>query len=187
MGKIIIFSAPSGSGKTTIVHHLLTVFPTLAFSVSCTTRPARPHEKEGKDYYFISSESFQSKIQKGEFAEWEEVYLGVFYGTLKSEIQRLWATSHHVLFDIDVKGGLNLKKQYPRRALAIFVQPPSLVELQQRLRSRQTESPAAIAIRLDKAKYEWSYAAQFDGVLVNDNLQQAQRQAARWVAAFIHP
>ncbi|XOD68653.1 MAG: guanylate kinase [Flavobacteriales bacterium AspAUS03] len=185
-GKIIIFSAPSGSGKTTIVHHLLTLFPTLAFSISCTTRPARSYEREGKDYYFISLKAFQSKIQKGEFAEWEEVYPGMFYGTLKSEIQRIWATGRYVLFDIDVKGGLNLKKKYPGCALAIFVQPPSLLELQHRIRSRQTESPTAIAIRLEKAHYEWSYATQFDKVLVNDDLKQAQRQAACWVVAFIH-
>ncbi|XOD68162.1 MAG: guanylate kinase [Flavobacteriales bacterium Tduv] len=186
-GKIIIFSAPSGSGKTTIVLHLLEVFPTLGFSISCTTRMPRPYEKDGEDYYFIDSEAFQSKAQRGEFAEWEEVYPGIFYGTLKIEIQRFWASGRHVLFDIDVKGGLNLKKQYLEKALAVFVQPPSLDELQFRLEARHTESHEAMIMRLDKAQDELSYASQFDFILVNNDLKEAKKQAKNRVSKFIYP
>lgn len=184
-GKIIMFSAPSGSGKTTIVRHLLEVFPILGFSISCTTRMPRLHERDGEDYYFISSEVFQSKAQRGEFAEWEEVYPGIFYGILKSEIQRFWVSGRHVLFDIDVKGGLNLKRQYLERALAVFVQPPSLDELRCRLEARHTESTEGIATRLHKARNELSYASQFDLILINNDLREVQKQAERRVSEFI--
>lgn len=185
MSKLLLFAAPSGAGKTTIVHHLLKHFEGLSFSVSATTRPPRPHETEGRDYYFISRSRFEELVRQGAFVEWEEVYEGVFYGTLKSEIERLWAGGRHIIFDIDVKGAMNIKKAYPREALAVFVKPPSLEALEERLRARHTESEANIRKRLARAAEEMGYENKFDVVLVNDILEGALRRAEQIVEPFI--
>ena len=185
-GKLIIFSAPSGSGKTTLVHHLLQQSGlNLAFSVSATSREKRLNETDGKDYFFISPEEFLQKIKNNEFVEWEEVYKNNYYGTLKSEVERLLKQGKNVIFDIDVKGGLNIKKQYPNNSLAIFVQPPSIAELKKRLQSRQTESPEKIKMRIDKADEEMQYAGDFDVIIVNDDLEKAKNEAYRIVKSFI--
>lgn len=186
-GKIIIFSAPSGAGKTTIVKHLLAKFTDkLAFSISACTRPRRGRtEEHGKDYYFFTSEEFREKIKNNEFVEWEEVYPGAYYGTLKSEIQRIWNEGKHVVCDVDVKGGLKLKNYYCDHALAIFVKVPSLDILRQRLMQRQTETDASIETRMAKAAYEMSFEPEFDVVLVNDNLEKAFEEAERLVLHFI--
>lgn len=184
-GKVIIFSAPSGAGKTTIVHHLLKTIPELEFSVSACSRPPRTQEKQGKDYYFLSVKEFKDKILNNEFLEWEEVYPGQFYGTLKSELKRIWARKHHVLFDVDVVGGLNIKRQLKDRALAVFVQPPSLEELERRLRLRSTEDPESLRKRIEKAHRELSFANKFDKVLLNDDLDNALREAEEIVMNFI--
>ena len=183
--KLIVFSAPSGAGKTTIVRHLLQTFPDLAFSISATTRLQRAHETHSKDYYFISKEEFEHKIAQDEFVEYEEVYAGVLYGTLKSEIRRLWAMNKQVLFDMDVKGGLNLKQKYPEQTLAIFIQPPSVEILQQRLQNRQTEDSKTLQTRIAKATYELSFAPQFDRILVNDVLEDALAEAEQIVKGFL--
>lgn len=184
-GKLIIFSAPSGAGKTTIVHHLLRVFPALEFSVSATSRAPRGDEQHGVDYYFIPVETFRSKVAAGEFVESEEVYPGQLYGTLRSEISRIWRKGHHVIFDVDVKGGLNLKKQFGEKALAIFVRPPSVAALEQRLRLRATEAEEKIRMRISKATQELAYEPQFDKVIVNAELETALREAENLVSAFI--
>lgn len=184
-GKLIIFSAPSGAGKTMLVKHLLAQGLPLAFSVSATSRAPRSGETEGKDYYFLSPEAFKEKISKGALLEWEEVYPSQFYGTLKSEVDQIWADGKHVLFDIDVVGGVSIKKMYPHCALAIFVQPPSLAILAARLRGRSTDDEASIQKRLKKAQDELAYAPQFDYCLVNDNLSQAQDESLRVVQAFL--
>ncbi len=184
-GKLIIFSAPSGSGKTTIVHHLLQHHPNLAFSISCATREKREHEINGKDYYFISSEEFKKKIEQDAFIEYEEVYTDNYYGTLKSEVERIWKGGKHVVFDIDVVGGLNIKKQFADQALAIFVQPPSVEELQRRLEGRSTETSEKIAMRVAKAERELAFAKDFDVVLINDNLERAKIEAEKLVSDFI--
>lgn len=184
-GKLIIFSAPSGSGKTTIVHHLLQHNPNLAFSISCATREKREHEINGKDYYFISSEDFKKKIKQNEFVEYEEVYEGNYYGTLQSEIERIWQEGKHVIFDIDVVGGLNIKKQFKDKALAIFVQPPSVEELQRRLEGRSTETPEKIAMRVAKAERELAFAKDFDVILINDDLEKAKIEAEELVSNFV--
>ncbi len=187
MGKLLIFSAPSGSGKTTIVHHLINTKKfNLEFSVSATSREARVHEVHGKDYYFLSPEDFKNKIDKNEFIEWEEVYTNNFYGTLKSEIERIWEKGNSVIFDVDVIGGLNIKKQFGDKALAIFVQPPSVEELKKRLTERGTESEEKIKQRLDKAEYELDFASKFDVVLVNDNLEQAKQEAEKLLNDFLN-
>jgi len=185
-GKLIIFSAPSGSGKTTLVHYLLQ-HPelNLAFSVSAASRKKRPNEKNGIDYYFISPDTFKQKIKNGEFVEWEEVYKNNFYGTLKTEVARLLNEGKNVIFDIDVKGGLNLKKQYPDNSLAIFVQPPSVSELKKRLQSRQTETPEKIQMRIEKANEEMQYAKDFDVIIINDDLEKAKNDAYKIVKSFI--
>ena len=185
-GKLIIFSAPSGSGKTTLVHYLLQ-HPelNLAFSVSAASRDKRPNEIDGKDYYFISPETFKQKIKNNEFVEWEEVYKNNFYGTLKSEVARLLNEGKNVIFDIDVKGGLNIKKQYPDNSLAIFVQPPSVSELKKRLQSRQTETPEKIQMRIEKADEEMQYAKDFDVIIINDDLEKAKNEAYKIVKSFI--
>jgi len=185
-GKLIIFSAPSGSGKTTLVHYLLQ-HPelNLAFSVSAASRDKRPNEIDGKDYYFISPETFKQKIKNNEFVEWEEVYKNNFYGTLKSEVARLLNEGKNVIFDIDVKGGLNIKKQYPDNSLAIFVQPPSVSELKKRLQSRQTETPEKIQMRIEKADEEMQYAKDFDVIIINDDLEKAKNDAYKIVKSFI--
>src|SRR5687767_3287981 len=177
-GKLIIFSAPSGAGKTTIVHHLLDKFPDqLEFSVSATSRPIRGDEAEGVDYYFISLEEFKSRITSGEFVEYEEVYKDHFYGTLQKEIWRIWRKGKHVIFDVDVKGGLNLKNQFAKNALAVFVMPPSLKSLEERLKKRETETPESIARRMAKAPREMEEAKHFDVILKNEDLATAFAEA----------
>ncbi|MGZ4157433.1 MAG: guanylate kinase, partial [Bacteroidia bacterium] len=184
-GKLIIFSAPSGAGKTTIVQYLLKVFPQLEFSVSACSRPMRKDETHGVDYYFISVEEFKQKIANEEFVEWEEVYKDNFYGTLKAEIERIWKKGHHIIFDMDVVGGLNLKKQFGEQALAIFVMPPSIDHLENRLRMRETETPESIARRMGKAEVELQTANQFDKIILNDNLEHAFVEAEKIVGEFI--
>ncbi len=185
-GKLIIFSAPSGSGKTTLVHYLLSKPElNLAFSVSATSRSKRPNEVDGQDYYFLSPVDFQKKIKENAFVEWEEVYKDNYYGTLKSEVDRLLKAGKNVIFDIDVKGGLNIKQQYPDNSLAIFVQPPSVAELQKRLQARQTETPDKIRMRVEKAESEMQYAKDFDVIIVNDDLNQAKEAAYKVVKKFI--
>jgi len=184
-GKLIIFSAPSGAGKTTIVKRLLEKNLKLEFSVSATSREARKNEIHGKDYYFLSQQEFQQKIDNNAFLEWEEVYLGTSYGTLKSEVERIRKLGKNVIFDVDVVGGLNIKKFYGDEALAIFVQPPSVEELEKRLRFRSTETEEKIKVRLAKAKHELSYAEQFDVIIVNDELEKAVQEAEKIVENFL--
>ncbi len=184
-GKLVIFSAPSGAGKTTIVKRLLAEIPGLEFSVSAASRHKRPGETDGKDYYFIPVDEFKKKIENDEFLEWEEVYENNFYGTLKSEVQRIWALGHHVIFDVDVIGGLNIKHYYGDRALAIFVMPPSVEELEKRLRNRSTESEEDLKRRIEKARYELTFARQFDKIIVNDDLEKAVKEAKELVNEFL--
>lgn len=183
-GKLIIFSAPSGSGKTTIVRHLLQRFDGLAFSVSACTRNRRAGEVDGRDYYFLSENLFKEKIEREEFVEYEEVYPGNYYGTLKSEIVRLWDMQKHVLFDIDVEGGLNIKRQFGEKALSVFVKPASIEVLKERLYHRSTETPQQLEIRLNKAVSELKYENQFDKILVNSDLQVAFSEAEQIVSQF---
>jgi len=185
-GKLVIFSAPSGAGKTTIVKHLLQQDLNLEFSVSATSREPRPGETKGKDYYFLSTEEFRKKINNGEFLEWEEVYKGIFYGTLKSEVERIRNAGKHVIFDVDVVGGLNIKKFYGNEALAVFVQPPSVEELKNRLQNRSTESEEKIKMRIAKAEQELAYASQFEIIIINDNLKFALKIVERKVAEFLN-
>lgn len=185
-GKLIIFSAPSGAGKTTIVQYLLSQLPNIKFSVSATTREARGEEVNAKDYYFISKEDFLHKVAKHEFVEFEEVYSGTFYGTLKSELQRIWNEGNHVIFDLDVEGGLRLKKKYEDNAIAIFVQPPSLEVLIERLRGRGTDSEEKLQERISKASKELSYADRFDIILKNNNLDEACAEALKLVTDFLN-
>ena len=184
--KLIVFSAPSGSGKTTIVRHLLeqSKLP-LAFSISATTRAPRGNEKNGVDYYFLSQEEFEQNIREGAFLEYEEVYPGLFYGTLKSEIERLWASGKAVLFDIDVMGGLTIKKTYPEKTLTVFVKPPSVEALEQRLRNRNTDSEETLQVRLAKSASELEKASAFDEILINDQLEDALRLAEALVIHFL--
>jgi len=185
-GKLIVFSAPSGSGKTTIVQHLLAQPELkLEFSVSATSRPPRHGEVEGKDYYFLTLEEFKKKIKNEEFLEWEEVYRDNFYGTLKSEIDKIWAKGKNVIFDIDVVGGLDIKNIYPEHTLAVFVKPPSIEELKIRLKKRKTESDDKINMRVAKASIELATAPQFDFIIENNNLQTALEEAYHLVATFI--
>jgi len=185
-GKLIVFSAPSGSGKTTIVKYLLAQKELgLGFSISATSRPLRGQEKDGKDYHFLSVQAFKNHITQGDFVEYEEVYTDNYYGTLKSEVERIWALGKHVIFDIDVVGGLNIKKQYPQKTLAIFVQPPSIKVMEQRLRDRNTETETKIKERVAKAEKELAYAKDFDVILVNDVLEEAQKEAYKLVADFL--
>lgn len=185
-GKLIVFSAPSGSGKTTIVQHLLAQPELkLEFSISATSREARPEEVEGKDYYFLTLEEFKKKIKNGEFLEWEEVYRDNFYGTLKSEIEKIWAAGKNVIFDIDVVGGLDIKHIYPEQTLAVFVKPPSIEELKIRLKKRKTESDDKINMRVAKASIELATAPQFDYIIENNNLQKALTEAHNLVAKFV--
>lgn len=184
-GKVIIFCAPSGSGKTTIVKHLLNQNPQLGFSISACTRDRRGrNEQDGKDYHFLTPEEFKAKIDRKEFVEWEEVYEGAFYGTLKAEIERIWADGRHVIFDVDVQGGMSLKKFYKDRALAIFVKVPSLDVLKTRLQARATDTEDSISRRLFKAKFEMSFEDKFDVVLVNDDLGHTIAEAERLVEGF---
>ena len=179
-GKAIIFSAPSGSGKTTIVKHLLSNNPDLGFSISASTRDKRGRtEQNGKDYYFLSPADFRKKIESNEFVEWEEVYEGNFYGTLKSEIDRIWREGKNVIFDVDVKGGLNLKKYFGNKALAVFVKVPSLEVLKERLNDRGTETEESLSRRLFKAQFEMGFSDKFDVVLVNESLDKSLCEAQK--------
>jgi guanylate kinase len=184
-GKCIIFSAPSGAGKTTIVHRLLQEIPSLSFSVSACSREARPTEKDGVDYYFLTADEFKNKIENQEFIEWEEVYANNFYGTLTSEIEKIWNANKTVIFDVDVVGGLNLKLYFGDKALAVFVQPPSLEILEKRLRSRKTESEEKIQVRIKKATIEMERANEFDYVLVNNELDLAVNEIKEIVLKFL--
>lgn len=184
-GKCIIFSAPSGAGKTTIVHRLLGLELGLEFSISACSRDRRGEEVDGKDYYFLGVDGFKSKIKEGAFVEWEEVYPNQFYGTLKSELERIWQKGNHVIFDVDVKGGLNLKQHLGDGALSIFIWPPSEAALRERLTSRATESEEKIQMRLSKAATEMKDAQFFDKVVVNDNLEHAVTEAAQAVRKFL--
>lgn len=184
-GRLIIFSAPSGAGKTTLVHHLLSKKFGLQFSVSAATREQREGETEGKDYYFLSVQEFKEKIARKEFVEWEEVYTDNFYGTLRSEVERIWAKGHHVIFDVDVEGGLNLKHAYGDKALAIFVMPPSLDRLKERLATRDTETPESIARRIGKAPQEIEKSVDFDKIILNDNLSEAKKKSEELVRDFL--
>ncbi len=185
MEKLLIFSAPSGAGKTTLVKHLLKTNPKLGFSVSACTRAQRAYETNGKDYYFLSPEEFKTKIKNEEFAEWQEVYNDNFYGTLKSEIDKVFAQGKSVIFDIDVEGAMNLKKLYKEHALTVFVQPPNFETLAQRLKDRNTETLEKLEMRLAKAKQELEYHPRFDIVLKNDDLQTAKLNAEEIVNAFL--
>ena len=186
-GKLIVFSAPSGSGKTTIVRHLLKQPElNLEFSISATSRESRGQEVDGKDYYFLSLEEFKNKIRNDEFLEWEEVYRDNFYGTLKSEIERIWSNGKHVIFDIDVTGGLRIKKKFPEETLAVFVKPPNLNELIRRLKDRGEESQDKINMRVAKAPVELATAPQFDTIVVNTDLEKALEDAYNLVANFIN-
>lgn len=185
-GKAIIFSAPSGSGKTTIVKHLIQHFPNLGFSISACTRDKRGrNEVHGKDYYFLTPDEFKKNIDAGNFIEWEEVYEGNFYGTLKSEIERLWSEGKHVIFDVDVKGGLSLKEFFKEKALAVFVKVPSMEVLKERLRDRNTETEDSLSRRLFKAKFEMSFEDKFDVVLVNEDLEESLKKATDMVGEFL--
>jgi len=184
-GKLIIFSAPSGAGKTTIVRHLLDKNLNLKFSVSATSRAPRHNETHGNDYYFLTVKEFKQKIENNEFLEWEEVYNGNYYGTLKSEVDRIRELGKNVIFDVDVKGGLNIKKFYGDEALAIFVQPPSVDELRTRLQNRSTETEEKIQMRISKAEHELSFANEFDVRITNNDLQQACREAEEIIRDFL--
>lgn len=184
-GKVIIFSAPSGAGKSTIVNHLLSLNLGLEFSVSATCRQPRGQEIDGREYYFFSVEEFKKRIAAGEFLEYEEVYPGCFYGTLLSEVERIWAKGHTVLFDVDVVGGVNIKKKFGAQALSLFVQPPSVQELERRLVGRGTDAPEKIRERVSKAEYEMGFAPRFDTIIVNDDLSTALAEAERKVKAFL--
>ena len=185
--KILIITAPSGAGKTSITRHLMKVFPVLEFSVSAATRNARGIEKEGVDYYFMDINDFKQKIQNKEFAEWEMVYEGKYYGTLKSELKRIWALNKVPVLDIDVKGAIHIQQQYPENTLSIFIEPPSVDELKNRLHSRGTETAESLEARINKASYELSFKDQFNKLITNDDLQHACREAEKIVADFIKP
>ena len=185
MKKLIVFTAPSGAGKTTIVRHLLQKYDQLAFSISATTRPKRKGEEDGKDYYFISKEEFKRRIEEDAFVEWEEVYADVFYGTLKDEIDRIWGTGKHVIFDIDVQGAINLKHNYPESCEVVFVKPPSLEVLIQRLKGRKTESEESLKKRIEKLRDELDYADRFDHFVLNDQLPKALHQAEKLIEQIL--
>ena len=187
MGKVIIFSAPSGAGKSTIVNYLLNENLGLEFSISATSRAPRGEEKHGKEYYFYSAGEFREKIDAGEFLEWEEVYPGCYYGTLKSEIDRIWAKGHTVIFDVDVVGGVNIKKIFGGQALSIFVKAPSVEILRQRLIARNTDTMDKIEQRVAKAEYEMTFAEKFDVIVVNDRVEDAFQQARQVVTGFLQP
>ena len=185
LGKSIIVSAPSGAGKTTIVHRLMTKIPALAFSISACSRSARPMEQEGKDYYFLGVEGFKKAIENQEFIEWEEVYTDHYYGTLRREVQRLWDEGKVIIFDVDVVGGLNLKALFKEHALSVFIKPPSVEILEKRLRARETESEERIALRIKKSSWELSQAESFDVCILNDDLEKAVSDAKTQVTRFI--
>jgi len=185
VGKLVIISAPSGAGKTTIVKHLLDSGLKLSFSISATTRPLRGNERDGEDYFFLSVPEFRKKIENNEFVEWEEVYKDHLYGTLKSELERIWANGYNVLFDVDVKGGITLKNKFGKDSIAIFVMPPSVEELENRLVKRATDTPETIRIRVEKAREEMALADQFDTVIVNHQLDKAKEEASKIVSSFL--
>ncbi|MBK7807874.1 MAG: guanylate kinase [Saprospiraceae bacterium] len=184
-GKMFIFTAPSGAGKTTIVKHLLSKYDFLGFSVSATTRDKRDHETDGKDYYFLTVEEFKAKITNGEFIEWEEVYHDQYYGTLKSEVERIWSLQKHLVFDIDVRGAKNIKQLYSNTCMSVFVRPPSVNTLIERLINRNTETPESLQKRIYKVKREMSYENSFDIVLVNDLLDISFKEAEHIIETFI--
>ncbi|MBO6080598.1 MAG: guanylate kinase [Bacteroidales bacterium] len=184
-GKVIIVSAPSGAGKTSIVKHVLQYLPDLRFSTSATTRSMREGEVNGKDYHFLTVDDFKKGISRDDFLEWEEVYANQFYGTLKSEIQRIWDEGKTVIFDVDVKGGLNIKKYFGDNALAIFVEPPTIEELENRLRKRGTETDESLRKRVEKAEYELSFAPKFDKIILNDNLDDAREEMLHTIREFL--
>jgi guanylate kinase len=184
-GKLIIVSAPSGAGKTTIVKKLMEGIPRLEFSVSACSRARRHNEVHGRDYYFLSAAEFRDKISRGEFLEWEEVYPGSYYGTLRSEVERIWGKGNHVVFDVDVMGGLHIKQLYPGKSLALFILPPSVGELESRLRKRSTDSAGDIQIRVEKAREELALAGKFDKVILNDKLEDAIEEAMEAVRSFL--
>lgn len=186
-GKLIIISAPSGAGKSTIVQHLMKQGLGLEFSISATSREPRKGETDGREYYFISPLKFRTWIKENAFIEWEEVYPDQFYGTLFSEVERIWNRGHHAIFDMDVLGGLNLKKKYGKRACAIFIQAPSREVLEQRLRSRGTDNEASLQLRLGKFEFEMEHASRFDHIVINDSLEKALAEAERIVKEFLEP
>lgn len=186
-GKLIIVSAPSGAGKTTIVKYLLASGLNLGFSVSATSRQIRPNEIDGKDYFFITPEAFRKKIEEGDLLEWQEVYKGNFYGTLKSQVKFLLDQGKNIIFDVDVVGGLNIKNHFGDRALSVFVSPPSLEELENRLRSRKTDSEETINKRMEKARWELGFAPRFDYILVNNDLETAKKEVLKVVTEFLKP
>lgn len=183
--KLIIVCAPSGAGKTTIVRHILENIPGLEFSVSATNRMQRSNEVQGVDYYFMDTATFRQKINNDEFLEWEEVYPGRFYGTLKSEVDRIWNRGNQAIFDVDVEGGLNIKRHFGKRALLLFVKPPSVEHLRERLHNRATETPESLATRIEKAEKELLYDARADQILVNDRLEETLPEAERIVREFL--
>lgn len=185
-GKLIIFSAPSGSGKSTIVNYLINQGMPVEFSISACSRAPRGEEKHGEQYYFLSPEEFKAKVNADEFLEWEEVYEGNFYGTLRSEVERIWAKGKHVIFDIDVIGGINLKNQFSENALSVFIKAPSIAVLKKRLSERNTETQSQLDMRLNKAEKEMSYAKEFDLVIINDDLEIAQQEAFQKITDFIN-
>jgi guanylate kinase len=184
--RLIIIAAPSGAGKTSVTRHLLSALSSeLAFSVSCATRPARNNEKDKVDYYFISVETFKDKIRNEEFVEWEMVYEGKYYGTLKSELARIWDMGKSPLLDVDVKGGISIQQQFPTSSLSLFIEPPSIEELERRLKARGTESPESLLARLNKAAYEMTFKNQFDRIILNDSLERACREAEQLVRNYL--
>ncbi len=185
MGKLVIFSAPSGSGKTTIVRELLKYFPQFEFSISATSRQPRGQEQNGIDYYFMTNEEFRQRVERGEFVEWEEVYQGTCYGTLKSEMERIWSKGNIIIFDVDVMGGINLKKLFGEDACSMFIMPPSVEELERRLRGRGTDSEETIQKRIAKAEFELSKSPEFDYTVVNDDLQVAIDEAKAIINNFL--
>lgn len=184
-GKLIIFSAPSGSGKTTLVHRMLSEIPGLAFSISACTRAPREGEVHGRDYYFLHVDEFIQSIENDEFIEWEMVYEGKYYGTLRREAERIWSEGKHVVFDVDVEGGLNLKDKFDQRALSIFVMPPSLEVLAHRLRARGSETEETLAMRVEKARTEMEYASRFDTIILNDDLERAVAECKEAILRFL--
>lgn len=184
--KLIIIAAPSGAGKTSVTKYLLKTFPAqVLFSISCATRPPRNHEKHGVDYYFISVDEFRRRIENHEFAEWEMVYHDKYYGTLKNELERIWKHNKTPLLDVDVKGGINIQQQYPQQSLSLFIEPPSIEELERRLKARGTETPESLKARIEKASYEMTFKNRFDRIIINDKLEDACRQAEKAVKVFL--
>lgn len=185
MHKLIIITAPSGAGKSSIAHYLLNKYPQLSFSISATTRAARGSEQNGKDYYFLSVKDFEQKIKENAFIEWEPVYEGKYYGTLKSELERIWSKGKIPVLDIDVKGAIHVREQFDKNCLSIFIEPPSVEALRARLESRNTDSPQSIATRVSKASYELSFKNQFDKIILNDHFEKACKETEETILNFI--